>query len=177
MHAPPTQPIILIDTMAVIGAKASRCWPAVAARHQIETGTVVLQEAQAGDKYAAGYVALTTEDVQRIKVIHTADESALDALRVDPRLSATGGLDAGELELIAIANAWSAEGHTNWLMCTHDRAAIRAMVELGLGDYLVSLEKLVGACGQNPRPDLKSHLKDRWLSTERTAARLARGSL
>lgn len=84
--------------------------------------------------------------------------------RTNLALAYDGHLDDGERDLVAHLRARTDSA----LLCTADRAAIRAAVFLGFGDALISLEELADKTGANPNPSLKDHFTSGWLSAQRT---------
>lgn len=56
-------------------------------------------------------------------------------------------LDAGERDLMAHGLACLADGDSLWVVCSPDRASVRAAVALGWADRMHSLEALIEAVG------------------------------
>ena len=81
---------------------------------------------------------------------------------------------AGERDLFAHAYARSSAGDHVWVICSPDRASIRAAVALGWRDQTRSLAELVAAVGARPNPPLADHFGERWLSDSCTAYLLGR---
>jgi len=59
-----------------------------------------------------------------------------------------------------------------WVVCSPDKASIRAAAVLGFGDELCSLEELIAAVGTRPRISLRGHFSTHWLVSFRTKVRL-----
>ena len=68
----------------------------------------------------------------------------------------------------------SAAGDQVWVICSPDRASIRAAVALGWRDQTRSLAELAAAVGARPNPPLAEHFGERWLSDLCTAYLLGR---
>ena len=81
------------------------------------------------------------------------------ALTVD-----VGGLDPGELHLLAHALGHFEPADESWRLCSHDARAIAVAIELGMRDRLVALETLTSAGGQKPKPPLRAHFTEGWVS-------------
>jgi hypothetical protein len=73
-------------------------------------------------------------------------------------------LDPGEEDLIAKA----VQQKDAWLLCSPDKAAIRAVSLLNLAQRLISLEELAGECGLDVRKKAKEHYLKTWLQRQRT---------
>ena len=74
-------------------------------------------------------------------------------------------MDPGEHDLLAYAHASSQDA---WVLCSPDKASVRAAVKLGLGDRLRALDSLVDAVGVRPSPSLLRQYTTAWLTSFRT---------
>lgn len=162
--------------MAIFGAIRSNCWAAVSGRQSIETVGRVVIEVRPDSHGGPSYVVVTGADIARLRVVHPVTDTETANLMLDPRTNGCAGLDAGELELLALALRWKNDGVEQWSLCTHDGAAVRTMVMLEMEDHLVSLESLATSGGTPPKPPLARHLLEAWLQTARTRALLERMS-
>jgi hypothetical protein len=155
------RPVVLADTNVIIEAVRSGCWPALTGALSIETVATCRDEALAGDRTRAGYVAVTPGDLARLSRVHTVTgaEVATFALAYE----GADGMDDGERDLFA-----HAFGRTDgaWLLCSPDRASVRAAVALHWGERLISLAELAAQVGA--RPALRAQFQAAWLSEWRT---------
>jgi len=78
------------------------------------------------------------------------------------------GMDAGEQDLFAHAYQRARTGDRAWVLCSSDKASIRAAVRVDMADQLRSLEAMSDAAGARPKPPLKSHFQELFLSRHRT---------
>lgn len=60
----------------------------------------------------------------------------------------------------------------SWILCSPDKASVRAAVTLGCGDRLCSLEDLARIVGTRPDPPLRHQFTSEWLRSFRTKVRL-----
>jgi hypothetical protein len=161
---------VLIDTNAIIEAVRTGCWAAITGQTRIETVEVCRQEALATPAgTVSGYVPVTEEDLQRLSSVHFVDEIDRAALKVT--YPDADGLDAGEHDLLAHALRLS---EAAWILCSPDKACIRAAVVLGFGDRICSLQELTLAVGTRPRLPLREHFSTEWLVSFRTKVRMER---
>jgi hypothetical protein len=75
------------------------------------------------------------------------------------------GLDRGEHDLLA--HMYVSDSR-DLVLCSPDKAAVRAAVLLGLGDHLRSLDDLLQAVGTRPRKPLRRQFTSAWLRSFRT---------
>lgn len=163
---------VLVDTNAIIESVRVGCWKALAGGLRIETVEECRDETRRGAPHRPGYVTVTSADLSRIAEIHpvTDTERATLALQYE----SAPDLDAGERDLIAHALARLARGDAVWVVCSPDKAAIRASVALGWGDRVRSLEELMDVVGCRSATRIANHFTTRWLSEFRTACILGR---
>ena len=136
------RPPVLFDTNVIIEAVRTQCWNAITGQVSIETVGACRVEALAGS-------AATIRNY--VPVVPRADS-----------------LDEGEHDLLAHAYARSEP----FLLCSPDKAAIRAAVALGIGDRLVSLDELVAEVGARPRPALREQFTSSWLVSFRSRVKV-----
>lgn len=141
MPATGTQ-IVLVDTNAIIEAVRVGCWAALTGQLRVETVETCTQEARSGNPSRPGYVRVGEEHLARLHHVHRvpAVEQAAFALAYE----GADGMDAGERDLFAHARA---REDGAWVLCSPDKASIRAAVALGLGERLRSLSGLVTLAG------------------------------
>ena len=119
-----------------------------------------------------GYIAVTEDDLARLTAVHPV--TALERAAFGLHYPHASGMDSGERDLFAHAYERATRGDETWLLCSPDRASIRAAVALGWGDQMRSLEALVEVVGGRCNPPLASHFGQRWLVEFRTACLLGR---
>ena len=160
--------LVLIDTNAIIEAVRTGCWSAITGQLRVETAEACRLEAVSGTPGTIpGYVPITEDDLQRFASIHAVDGVVQAAFKLS--YPDADGLDPGEHDLLAHAHSRSDQV---WVVCSPDKASIRAAVALGFGDRLCSLEELVTAVGARPRLSLRGHFRTEWLASFRTKVRL-----
>ncbi len=148
---------ILFDTNVIIEAHRAKCWNALKGQLPIETVEMCVQECMAGGP--------VTVDVKELRqAIKVSDVTDLELAKLALKLQNGPDLDAGEQHLLA--NAISRE--EDWILCSPDKALMRAMIRLDEKERLVSLEELVNEVGAKPRPALEIQFGKRWLEIKRT---------
>ena len=155
-------PKLLFDTNAIIEAVRVGCWNAITGGAAVFTVSACCAEALAGDS-TAGYVPVTKGDLGRLSAEYTVsdEERATFYLRYEDG----DGMDEGERDLFAHALG---RDTMDLRICSPDRASVRAALELGWGDKLISLDEAIGLVGCKPRIRLESHFKTHWLAACRT---------
>jgi len=152
-----------VDTNVIIEAVRTGCWRAVTGSLRVETVEMCREEASAGDETRRGYIVVTDDELSRIAAVHSVSERERAAFALD--YSDASGMDAGERDLFA--HAHSRPSH-DWMLCSPDKASIRAAVVLGWSDRLRSLGALAQQIGARPTTALKAHFEESWLSKWRT---------
>ncbi len=161
------QEVVLVDTNAVIEAVRTGCWAAITGRFSVETVQECYDEALR-DAHRPGYIEVTVEDLGRLSAVHAVTDLQRATLAL--RYEYADGLDDGERDLLA--HAIDRVTPPSWLLCSPDKASVRAAVALGAGDALTSLEWLGRQAGARPRPALRDHHTEARLGQWRTAALL-----
>lgn len=164
--------VVLTDANVMIEAVRTRCWNALTGGLRIETVEECHQEPLRQPRDRAGYIPVTVEDLSRISAVHAVSD--LDRAMLAMEYAAAASMDPGERDLFAHAYARAAAGDDVWIVCSPDKASVRAAVALGWHDRMHSLAALVGAVGARPCTPLAGHFGERWLSDFRTACLLGR---
>jgi hypothetical protein len=162
--------VVLVDTNVVIEAVRTRVWKALLGGRRVETVQECRDETQRGSPHDPGYVVVSAADLAGLAAVHSVTDLERATLALTWADALT--LDPGERDLLAHALSRRARGDSVWVVCSPDRACVRAAVALDLGDHTISLEELVQVVGARPVVRLKDHFTSRWLSRERTNARL-----
>lgn len=166
---PPSRTRILVDTNIMIEAKRVGVWNAFTGGFQVVTVSACVEEATSGNREERGYVGFTDEQLSRIKYVHKV--SPLERARFK-MASPDIELDRGEEDLLAYAHALRSQGDSVWVLCSADKAAVRAALHVGLDEQLVSLGSALGAVAARPKIALRSHFEQRFLSVAMTEFRL-----
>ena len=158
--------VVLVDTNVVMEAVRTRCWNAITGGVRVETVEECRDEARRGDRGRPGYLPVSDADLARMRAVHGVGE--MERVTFSLAYPDAQNMDAGERDLFAHAFARSARGDDVWIVCSADKACVRAAVALGWHERMHSLGALVAAVGAVPRPALLDHFGERWLSTCRT---------
>lgn len=159
-----TLPIVLVDANVIIEAIRTGCWAGITGQLTLESVEACWNETLAGSADTIpGYVAVTRDDLERMFAVHSVDDVTRAAFKL--AYADADGMDPGEHDLFAHAYSLTEE---DWVLCSPDKASIRAAVALGFGDQLSSLEDLVKAVGARPNPALRRQHTSAWLSSFRT---------
>jgi hypothetical protein len=155
---------VFVDTNVIIAAFGSKAWKPLAKFFRLLTADQCAIEAATGDRRSKGYVPVDDALVRKTATILKPEKKQLAGLT----LSLPHGLflDAGERDLIACALDHS----DAWLLCSPDKAAVRAMHTLGKVAQVVSFETLVRAAKLNIR--MSEPFTEKWLSGVRTQLEL-----
>jgi hypothetical protein len=163
---PLARTVVLVDTNAIIEAVRTGTWNALTGGLLFETVEKCIEEAEAGDFTDPSYVAVSKKDLTRMNKIHRVSPAdRAGHLLADPDAM---GMDAGERDLFAHAHTRELSGDSVWVVCSPDKASIRAAVRIGWADRLVSLETLANEVGARPKPSFKQHFGEKFLSQFRT---------
>lgn len=169
---PPKDTVVLADTNVIIEAVRTRCWNALAGGLRLETVEECREESLRQPRDRAGYVRVAETDVNRLASVHAVSD--LDRAMFGLEYAPAAGMDAGERDLFAHAFTRVSAGDAVWVVCSPDRASVRAAVSLGWHERMHSLATLASAVGARPCTPLAEHFGERWLSDFRTACLLGR---
>lgn len=167
-----SNPVVLVDTNVIIEAVRTRCWNALAGGLALETVATCSEEAQRGNHSRPGYVRVTSDDLGRLRAVH--DVTQIERAMVSLAYADAPGMDAGERDLFAHAFARVARGDKVWVLCSPDKASIRAGIALHWEDQLCSLGFLAESVGARFHTPLAAHFHEAWLSRYRTQYLLER---
>jgi len=159
-----TPSLVLVDTNVIIEAVRTGCWAGITGRLTLESVEACRNETLAGSADTIpGYVAVTRDDIGRLFAVHSVDDVTRAAFKL--AYADADGMDPGEHDLVAHACSLPEQ---DWVLCSPDKASIRAAVALGFGDQVSSLEDLARAVGARPAPPLRRQYTSAWLSSFRT---------
>ena len=159
-----SRPVVLVDTNVIIEAVRTGAWTAITGQFVVETVESCTEESTRGDPSDPQYVVVGEGELARISQVHPVTETERAALAlVYPDAD---GMDGGERDLFA--HVIGRPVGPRWVLCSPDKASVRAAVVLGLGDHLCSLADLVHEVGVRPKTPLRTHFEGSWLSEWRT---------
>lgn len=160
---------VFVDTNIILPAMRIGEWNRITGFFSVETVLTIIDETQRGDVNRTGYVPVDRAHLERtLKKIHNPtveDQAALREKMLEHKIE----LDDGERDLLAYIHAHEKPSENILILTMADRAAVRAACQLGWGDCLVSLGKLMAESGA-PNASLhklEEHLRESWLSTVR----------
>jgi hypothetical protein len=133
---------------------------------RVETVEECRDEALRGDRGRPGYLPVSPQDLARIRSVHPVSD--LERVTFAMAYPGAGSMDDGERDLFVHAYARVSRGDAVWIVCSADRACVRAAVALGWHERMHSLGALAAAVGANPNPPLVEQYGERWLSRVRT---------
>ena len=163
---PVGQTVLLVDTNVVIEAVRVGAWNALTGALCVETVEECRHEARRGDSTRPAYVPVSDADLARLTCVRKVSvQERAEYLLADPEAAA---MDPGERDLFAHAYQRVKAGDRAWVVCSPDKASIRAAVRIGIADQLRSLETACTAVGARPRLQLKPHHQELFLSKYRT---------
>lgn len=158
--------IVLVDTNVIIEAVRTGTWNALTGSVRVETVEECRDEARRGDSTRPAYVPVSDADLARLHAVHPVSKQERAAyLLADPEAA---GMDPGEQDLSAHAYQRAKAGDQAWVLCSSDKASIRAAVRIKIADQLRSLEAACDAVGARPKLPLKPHHQELFLSRYRT---------
>lgn len=148
--------VVLIDTNAIIEAHRIGSWAALAGGYRIETVEECVTETQTGFHQRHSNQQIDPQALRRsMNAVHAVDIQARAGLAI--RIQGIA-LDRGEASLWAHA----LRRVDDWLLCGPDKASLRCGVRLGLGERLVTLERLFDGIAYRSRIPLRQAYKRRW---------------
>lgn len=163
---PLPQTVVLVDTNVIIEAVRTGTWNALTGAVLVETVKECEEEASRGDSTRPSYVAVSAADLARLHAVHPVSVTErAEYILADPDAI---GMDRGEQDLFAHAYQRKKRGDEVWVLCSSDKAAIRAAIRIAVSDQLRSLEAVCGAIGARPKQAFKPHHEERFLSNYRT---------
>jgi hypothetical protein len=150
----------------IIEAVRTGTWNALTGAVLVETVKECEEEAARGDSTRPSYVAVSPSDLARLHAVHpVSDAERADYLLADPDAV---GMDPGEQDLFAHAFQRNKRGDDVWVLCSADKASIRAAIRIAVSDQLRSLEAVCNVIGARPRHAFKAHHEERFLAAHRT---------
>lgn len=164
--------MLLVDTNVIIEAVRTRLWKALTGSRQIETVEECRDETQRGNPHRPGYVTVSKDDLDRLGRIHNV--TGLEVATLHANYADAMDMDKGERELLAHALSRLTAGDSLWVVCSPDKAMVRAMVKLGWEEQIHSLEALAETVGTRPSVSILTQFGKRWLSDFRTVCLLDR---
>lgn len=168
IEPPQSRHYCLLDANIVIEAVRCGCWNAISGQLCLCTVEKVKEELEVVPNRRR-FQPVTAEDIARFKRFAQVSDEERGELALQEGLP---GLDEGERDLTAHALTVQAE---DWSYCTADIAPIKAMVFMGFGDRLVSLERLAASVGNRPRPPLYPQFTEEFLGKHRQDAVMEMG--
>lgn len=163
---PLNQTVILVDTNVIIEAVRTATWNRLTGALLVETVRECRDEAERGDPTSFGYVVVSPADLGRLHRVHDVTQGELAEYLLED--AGASGLDAGEQQLFAHAFQRAKRGDAVWVLCSADKAAIRAAVRAKIHEQLRSLEEIGDAVGARPASPYKRHFETRFLAKYRT---------
>ena len=158
--------VVLLDTNVIIEAVRTGAWNALTGAVCVETVEECRDEARRGDATRPAYVPVSDADLHRLHAVHSVStRDRAEYLLADPEAAA---MDPGEQDLFAHAYQRAKDGDEVWVLCSSDKASIRAAVRLAIADQLKSLEAACKAVGVWPKEPLRPHHLELFLSKYRS---------
>lgn len=163
---PSRKTTVLVDTNVIIEAVRTCTWNALTGAVRVETVQECRDEARRGDATRPSYVPVSDADLSRLHAVHPISKlDRAEYLLVDPEAAS---MDRGEQDLFAHAYQRAKAGDDLWVLCSSDKASIRAAIRIAIADQLKSLEAVCAAVGARPKEPLKPHHEELFLSKYRT---------
>ena len=151
---------VLIDTNVILEAHRTACWNHLAGFFVLKTVDACVVECETGNQQRGVAVPVDIPLLRASAHIERSTPRQIAELRF--RLAGKVSLDPGEESLIAYACR-----HANaWVICSPDKAAVRACFILGFQDRVVALEDLTESSGI--AVDLRRNYTRNWLANFRT---------
>jgi hypothetical protein len=152
--------VVLVDTNVILEAHRVGAWTHLASWYALETESECVAECETGNQRRSVPIPIDTARLEDEVIVHRLPYDELVRFRL--RMGAEPSLDPGEERLIASALL----REDVWLICSPDKAAVRACHKLGMLDQVVALEDLTLASGLRVR--LRDSFTCHWLSDFRT---------
>ncbi len=160
---------LLVDTNVIIECYRTGSWRALSQRYSVETVEECVAETHTGYQNRRPEQCIDQAELCRsLRAVYPVTQQELaTAVSRDPTI---GGLDAGEKHLWAHALS---RGDV-WILCGPDASSLRVGVNLGFGDRLVALEKLLDDIGHRPHVSLSRQYRKTWLEEKLVQFKLSR---
>lgn len=158
--------IVLVDTNVIIESHRVKCWNAIADYYALETVEKCIEETQTGAQNRS-----PEENIDQARLtgslvaVHHVTEIEKAAFLLRQKIQ----LDPGERDLLSHA----AGRQDAWIICSPDKAAMRAAFAEGWLDRLVSLESLCDHLKIRPARSLQRNYTKQWHAVEFVKLRLA----
>ncbi|MDA1082130.1 MAG: hypothetical protein O2973_10720 [Gemmatimonadetes bacterium] len=152
--------VVLVDTNVILESHRVKIWNHLTAYFSFETDSECVVECRTGNQTRDVPIPIDIDALQSDVAVH--DLASTDLMDFRLRLGAEPSLDPCEERLVAAALI----RQDVWLLCSPDKAAVRACHMLGLLDRIVALEDLTIAAGIRAR--LWDNFTCDWLSNFRT---------
>lgn len=137
----PRGEVVLIDTNVILEAYRTVCWKHLAGFFVLKTTNACVVECETGNQRRGVPIPVDIAILRTTAHIESVNEEQIAELRFT--LAGKVSLDPGEEALIAYACR-----HPNaWVICSPDKAAVRACFILGFLDRIVALEDLTESSG------------------------------
>ena len=155
--------IVLIDTNAIIEAHRVKCWNNLASFFQMETVDECIVELGTGNSMRDDYVKIDIEHFRKTILTHKTTE--IEKVSLALKYGNHDLLDPGEKYLMAYA----LNKKDIWVLCSPDKACVRAMFALNFKNRTISLQKLIEETGLKINKfNLKKQYTENWLVDFRT---------
>lgn len=154
--------IVYVDTCAIIDAVKLGCWDDLCQQYSVHTVEAVQRESQDGDRTDPEYVPVNPKCFGTTVTVHPVAAGMIT--RVAARLGDLAP-DRGELELLAYVMT---QDPGALLICSSDRAAVRAGCALGLSSRFRSLELLVTRGRATKYVFSEEKTTEKWLTEVKT---------
>lgn len=158
--------VVLVDTNVIIEAVRTGTWNALTGAVCVQTVEECRDEARRGDATRPAYVPVSVADLDRLHKVHAVSiRERAEYLLADQEATS---MDPGERDLFAHAYRRTKAGDDVWVLCSSDKASIRAAIRIAVSDQLTSLEAACNAVGVRPNKPLRAHHQELFLSKYRT---------
>jgi hypothetical protein len=151
---------VLVDTNVILEAHRTACWKHLAGFFRLKTADACVVECATGNQKRGVAVPVDIPNLRATAHVERVGEEQVAELRF--RLAGRVSLDSGEEALIAYA----CRHPDAWVICSPDKAAVRACFILGFLDRVVALEDLTESSGI--AVDLRRNYTRNWLANFRT---------
>jgi hypothetical protein len=163
---------VFADTNVILEAFRIDCWESISDHFHIETVEKCIEETLTGNPNSPRHISVNSTKLKTgLNARHQVYPATLASLVLSHPICAN--LDDGEQHLLA----WLFENKpslSKFIVTTADKAALRAVHQLGFLDNALSLEDLArqASVTRNKLNGLALQHKDEWLSQFKTKLRL-----